>query len=127
MSILSICGIAVLGLAVTVILRELRPDFAVFTGIITALILLAVSASSIASVIRMLTALSDETGFSIYTSIILKTLGIALLSQMTADVCRDCGCGSIAAKVEFSAKILILALCVPVLKTLLDHISGFLG
>lgn len=116
-----------LGLVVTVVLRGVRPDFAVFTGIITALVLLAMSISSIASVIRALTELSDKTGFSVYTTMILKTLGIALLSQITADVCRECGSASIAAKVEFSAKILILALCIPILKTLLDYIAGFLG
>ena len=116
-----------LGLVVTVILRGLRPDFAVFTGIVTALILLAASITSIASVIRILTELSDETAFSIYTTVILKALGIALLSQITADVCRDCGSASIASKVEFAAKLLILSLCIPVLKTLLDYITGFLG
>ena len=127
MSILGICGIALLGLVITVVLRSCRPDFAVFTGVITALILLGASVSSIASVIRSLGELSEETSFSVYTTMILKTLGIGLLSQMTADVCRECGAASIAAKVEFSAKILILALCIPVLKTLLGYIEGFLG
>ena len=122
-----VCGIAMLGLVVTVILRGLRPDFAVFTGIVTALVLLGASITSIASVIRVLTALSDGTVFSIYTTVILKAMGIALLSQVTADVCRDCGSASIASKVEFSAKILILTLCIPILKTLLDYITEFLG
>jgi stage III sporulation protein AD len=116
-----------LGLVVTVILKGLRPDFATFTGIVTALILLALSIGSIASVIRSLTTLADETGFSVYTTMILKTLGIGLLSQVTADVCRDNGAASIASKVEFAAKILILSLCIPILKLLLSYIAGFLG
>ncbi len=127
MSILGICGLALLGLAVTVILRGLRPDFAVFAGIVTALLLLGVSISSIASVIRSLTELSGETGFSVYTSVILKTLGIGLLAQTTADVCREAGASAIAAKLEFSAKLLILGLCIPILQVLLGYIEGFLG
>ena len=127
MNILGICGLAMLGLAVTVVLKGLRPDFATFTGIVTALILLALSIGSIASVIRSLMSLADETGFSVYTTMILKTLGIGLLSQMTADVCRDNGAASIASKVEFAAKILILSLCIPILKLLLSYIAGFLG
>ncbi len=127
MSILGICGFAILGLVVTVILRNLRPDFAVYASIIVVLILLGTSVASMASVIRSLTTLSEETGFSVYTSVIVKTLGIGLLAQMTADVCRDSGASSIAAKVEFSAKILILGLCIPILQVLLGYIEGFLG
>ena len=127
MNIVAVCGLAVLGLLVTVILRGIRPDFAVFTGIATALILLGTSISAITSVIKSIAMLSNETGFSLYTTLILKTLGIALISQMTADVCRECGSASIASKVEFSAKIMILALCIPILQTLLEYIVGFLG
>ena len=127
MNIVSVCGLAVLGLLVTVILRGIRPDFAVFTGIATALILLGTSISAITSVIKSIAMLSNETGFSLYTTLILKTLGIALISQMTADVCRECGSASIASKVEFSAKIMILSLCIPILQTLLEYIVGFLG
>jgi stage III sporulation protein AD len=126
-NLFAICGLAILGLIVTVILRGARPDFAVFSGIATALVLLGVSISSMASVVNIITKLSDETGFSLYTTMILKTLGIALVSQVTADVCRDCGFASIASKVEFSAKLMILSLCIPILQTLLDYIVGFLG
>lgn len=127
MNLFAICGLAILGLIVTVILRGARPDFAVFSGIATALVLLGVSISSMASVVNIITKLSDETGFSLYTTMILKTLGIALVSQVTADVCRDCGFASIASKVEFSTKLMILSLCIPILQTLLDYIVGFLG
>ena len=127
MNLFAICGLAILGLIVTVILRGTRPDFAVFSGVATVLILLGVSISSMASLVKIITKLSDETGFSLYTTMILKTIGIALVSQVTADVCRDCGSASIASKVELSAKLMILSLCIPILQTLLDHIVGFLG
>ena len=127
MNLFAICGLAILGLIVTVILRGVRPDFAVFSGIATVLILLAMSISSMGSLVKIITTLSDETGFSLYTTMILKTLGIALVSQVTADVCRDCGSASIASKVELSGKLMILSLCIPILQTLLDYIVGFLG
>ncbi len=127
MNMVTVAGIAILGLSVTVVLRGLRPDFAVFTGLITALILLISTASSIASLARSLSEIAEETGFSVYTTLILKTLGIGLISQVTADTCRDAGASAIASKVEFSGKLLILGLCIPIVKLLLDHITGFLG
>lgn len=126
MNVFGVCGVGLLGLIVTVVLRGCRPDFAIFTGIITALIIFGGSIASIASVIRSLRDMANETGFSVYTTMILKTLGIGLVSQITSDVCRECGAPSIAAKVELAAKILILTLCLPVLKTLLLYIEEFL-
>ncbi len=127
MSIVSFCGLAVLGLSVTVILRSLRPDFAAFAGLVTVLILFGISLSSLSNVIESITSLSAQTGFSVYTTVILKTLGIGIISQITADICRECGAAAIAAKVEFAAKILILGLCLPILELLLEYIEGFLG
>ncbi|MBQ9747762.1 MAG: hypothetical protein IJV98_03155, partial [Clostridia bacterium] len=83
MSVIVFCGLALLGGVVTVVLRTLRPDFAVWTGVMTAIVLFGVSVSSLAEVISSLEAISSKTGFSVYTSVILKTLGIGLLSQMT--------------------------------------------
>ena len=127
MSVWVFCGLALLGGVVTAVLRAIRPDFAVFTGIVTALVLFGISLSSLSSVIDSLMAISSQTGFSVYTGMILKTLGIGLLSQITSDICRECGASAIASKVEFSAKILILGLCLPILELLLGYIEGFLG
>ena len=70
--------------------------------------------------------IAEDTGFSIYSSVILKSMGIGILAQTTADICRDSGVSTIAAKVEFAAKIIILLLCVPILETLMSLIEGFL-
>ncbi len=127
MSILSIMGLALLGLSVTIVLRGLRPDLAVYTAMATALVLLLGCITPIASIVDMLQKLAQQTSFSLYFSVILKTIGIGILSQLTADVCRDAGASAIASKVEFAAKILILTLCIPILEVLLSCITDFLG
>ena len=71
--------------------------------------------------------MTDSTGFSLYSSVILKSLGIGILAQTTADICRDSGETAIASKVEFAAKIIILLLAIPILKTLLELIADFLA
>lgn len=126
MSVFVFCGLALLGGVTAVILRALRPDFAVLAGLVTALLLLGISLSSLASVIETLRKIASHTGFAVYTGVILKTLGIGILSQLTSDVCRECGASAVAAKVELAAKILILGLCLPLLETLLGYIEGFL-
>ena len=127
MNIFEICGIAVIGLTAVVILRGLRPEYAIVAGIITGLILLGASVLAFSSVLGYIQDITDNPGFSLYSSVILKSLGIGILAQTTADICRDCGEAAIASKVEFAAKIVILLLAIPILKTLLELITGFLG
>lgn len=127
MNIFEICGIAVIGLTAVVILRGLRPEYAIAAGVITGLILLGTAVLEFSSVVRYIEEITDKTGFSLYSSVILKSLGIGILAQTTADVCRDSGEAAIASKVEFAAKIIILLLAIPILKTLLELVAGFLG
>lgn len=127
MSAIQICGFAILGVIVVVILRVFRPEYATVAGIVAGVILLGWTISSVSAVLDSVTELAENTGFSVYSSVILKSLGIGILAQTTADICRDSGVGAVGAKVEFAAKILILLMCVPILQTLMELIEGFLS
>ena len=106
MNIVEICGIAVIGLTAVMVLRTIRPEYAMLAGILTGLILLAAAVLELSSVIGYIQDMTDSTGFSLYSSVILKSLGIGILAQTTADICRDSGETAIASKVEFAAKII---------------------
>ena len=126
MTVFQICGVALLGVAVVLILRGFRPEYATVAGVTVGILLLLGSLSPLQTVMNSVTAIADQTGFSVYSSVILKSMGIGILAQTTADVCKDSGVGMIASKVEFGAKVIILVLCVPILQTLLSLIEGFL-
>ena len=126
MTVFQICGVALLGVAVVLILRGFRPEYATVAGVVVGILLLIGSLSPLQTVMDSVTAIADQTGFSVYSSVILKSMGIGILAQTTADVCRDSGVGTLASKVEFAAKLLILLLCFPILQTLMALIEGFL-
>ncbi|MBE6665095.1 MAG: stage III sporulation protein AD [Ruminococcaceae bacterium] len=126
MTVLQVCGFALLGVAVVLILRGFRPEYATVAGIAVGMLLLFGTLSPLKTVMDSITSVAAHTGFSVYSSVILKSMGIGILAQTTADVCRDSGVGMIASKVEFAAKIIILLLCVPILQTLMSLIEGFL-
>ena len=58
----------------------------------------------------------------IYLNIVFKVLAIAYLSSFCSEICKDAGENSLAAKVEFSGKLLILILAIPIMKTVLQSI-----
>ena len=126
MNIVQICGFALLGVIMVLVLRSFRPEYATVAGIVAGILLLATTFAPLVSILDSVTAIAEDTGFSVYSSVILKSMGIGILAQTTADVCRDSGVSMLAAKVEFAAKIMILLLCVPILETLMSLIKGFL-
>ncbi len=126
MNIVQICGFGFLGVITVLVLRSFRPEYATVAGIAVGLLLLAGTLTPLADVLRGVVAIAEDTGFSVYSSVILKSMGIGILAQTTADVCRDSGAGMIASKVEFAAKIVILLLCLPMMETLMSLIEGFL-
>ena len=126
MNVVQICGFGCLGVITVLVLRSFRPEYATVAGIAVGLLLLVGTLAPLTEVLNSVSAIAEDTGFSVYSSVILKSMGIGILAQTTADVCRDSGAGMIGAKVEFAAKIVILLLCVPMLETLMSLIEGFL-
>ena len=52
-------------------------------------------------------------------------VGIAYISEFSANLCKDAGYGGIASQIEMFGKLSILAMSLPVLTTLLTVIEEF--
>ena len=59
---------------------------------------------------------------TVYIEIVFKILAIAYITSFCSEICKDAGASTIASKVEFSGKIMILALAIPILMAVLDSI-----
>ncbi len=126
-------GLAVAGLAVTaaflaVVLRGTRPEQAMAIGLAAGAVLvvwLLKMASPVLDSLRNMVAragLSEE-----YGTVLLKALGLCLLTQLAADVCRDAGEQALAAKAELGGKILMLLLALPLFEKIAALAVELLG
>lgn len=52
-----------------------------------------------------------------YVSILLRTVGAALLTRLSSDLCRDGGSQSLAAAVEFAGSAAMLFIALPLLRS----------
>ena len=55
-----------------------------------------------------------------YTDILIKSLGICMICQFVSDTCRDCGQSSLASKVEFASKTVIIITALPLFGNILN-------
>ena len=124
--IIKICGVALVGLVAVSVMRGLKNDFSAFVGIATGLVLLGFAVGALYPLIEYVQKITEGNGFSLYIETILKALGIAVVAESAADICRDFGESAIAARVEFAAKSLIMLLALPVVESLLALAFGVL-
>ena len=76
---------------------------------------------------KLIESFSDKTLMEGYLPLLMKCLGIAFLSEITASVCRDAGEESIAKNIEFIGKTEIIILSFPLLQKLFEITDSLLN
>ena len=60
-------------------------------------------------------------------AVLMKSLGICVVTQFAADICYDNSCSSMAAAVELAGRIGAIALAMPMLKTVAELAIGLIN
>lgn len=128
MDIMKIVMIGLIATILAVILREQKPEIALQVSIVTGLIIFVFVITKMNSVIAVLKYFASKTNIDlIYFSTILKVIAIAYITEFGAQVCKDAGESSIASKIEFGGKVLIMIMAIPILAALMDIITKLIA
>lgn len=123
MEIIKIVAFAFISLFIVLMLKDRRSDLAIQVSICTGILIFLFMITRITGVISFLQKLALKANIDfVYLTIVFKILGISYLASFCSEICKDAGQGSIASKVEFAGKILILVLAVPILMAVLQSI-----
>ena len=128
MAVFKIVGIALMAVAASLVLRAYRPELGLQIAIAAGVLILMLTLDEL---IALSSFLSETLArFQIdpgYLKVMLKVIGTAYLAQFAADLCRDAGESAVAGKVELAGRVLILALCLPVLMSILEMVGSILS
>ncbi len=125
MEILKIFGVAVCGTVLVLVLKEQKPAFGTLLTLALSLFLFFLATPHIAELVQTLRSLFDAIGGkSNYFDALLKIIGISMLGQIGADVCKDAGLTSVASTISLFGRIASLLLCLPAVETLITLIGG---
>lgn len=71
---------------------------------------------------------TDSDGYATQAfTLMLKALGVALISKLCADVCRDCGENGLASGIDGVGRVTVISLCLPVIADILKFAVDFLS
>lgn len=126
MNIIAFAGCAVIVCALTVTLRQYKPDIAMLASLAGGAVLLAIIIKDLSPVLSELNGLISGTWAGDCAGAVFKAFGICLVAQLAADVCRDSGQQTLAARVEMAGRIGILIAALPLLTSVLEVSVGII-
>ncbi len=118
MDILQICMLAMVGISTALLLKSSRSDLLPLLRLALTVAFCFAGIRMAAPIVSYLGELGSTSALAEYAPILFKALGIALLTQTCAEICRDCSEGSLAQGVETVGKLQILLLSLPLVKEL---------
>ena len=125
--IIKIIGIALIALIIIILIKQYRPEFAIYISLLTGVLILLLVMDQLSEIISLLQSLATKASInSSFLSLLLKITGIAFLAEFAVSVCKDAGEGAIASKIEIGSKIIIIAMSIPIISSLLEIILKIL-
>ena len=123
MEIFQIVGLGITSVMLFLILKEQGSQFGMLIVLAFGAIIFMMMMDKIVVILQVFADLSTRANVNlVYVSTIFKVIGIAYLAEFSAQVCRDAGSQAIAGKIEFAAKIMIMALAIPILVAIMDAV-----
>ena len=112
----------------TVAVRQTRPDIAVFVQLAGIVVLAFFAVEYLKNIFIETDGLFAETELISdgYLSLLVKILGIAVITKIGSDICSDSSNSALATVVELVGKSVILAMCLSLIKTLAELAKGLL-
>ena len=125
--IIKIVGIGLSALVIIIILRQYKPEYAIYVSMIAGVLILFLAIEKITGIINLLQTISNKTYINkTFLNILLKITGIAILTEFAVSICNDSGEKAIASKIEIGSKVIIITMSMPIIKSLLELIVEIL-
>lgn len=119
--LLTIIGVSFIGIIINIILKNIKPEIAIFSTLVTCLIIVICVLELVGGVVTKIMAYISGLGVNgeIF-SYLFKILGISYIVEFMVDIAEESGSSSIANKLAFAGKVLVASLSLPVLIDLIN-------
>ena len=121
-------GFCMLAAVMVIGFRQISPVWAGGICAVFGLMMMALLMPQIQEYVRLISGFLQTIGLeSGYYMVMIRTMGIVLVTQVSAQVCRDMDAQNVACRVEMCGRIALLGIAVPVFIELTQLAVGILG
>jgi stage III sporulation protein AD len=122
-----VAAMAVIAALCAVVVRRQAPDIAMVLALVAGAAILYSCAQALTEVLDFLDELSELGGLS--SSVVkpvVKVAGIAVVTRITTEVCKDVQEGGLASAVETAGTVMALLTAVPLMTAVLSTLTALL-
>ncbi len=120
MDIMTIVAFGLIATVVIILIKQQQPAIAMQITLVAGAIIFLALAGSIYTVMKSIEELAYQAELNmVFLGTMLRIIGIAYITEFGAQVCKDAGEGTIANKVEFAGKIMMILLAIPIISMIL--------
>lgn len=128
MNILSISVLAVVTVIICVMLKPKNAEISVMLGISCSVIILIGVLTQVSAIVTTINQIIASSGISIdYIVILLKSIGICLVTEFAVNTCKDSGSQSLASNVSLAGKIMVTVTALPLYSDILKTVLSLAG
>lgn len=125
--ILKLAAIAIVAAICAVVVKKNVQELGLVLALAAGVLILSQALGAIESIRDLLETLADTAGLSpAILAPVVKTVGIAIVTHVSAEVCRDAKEGGIAAFLETAGAACALLVTLPLMRSVLDMVVGLL-
>ncbi len=127
MEIVKIVAIGLVTCFASMIVKNLKPEICPLINLTGGILIILMLVNVLTDLLGNFSDIFVKTGISKQIlSPVLKIIGVGYLSEFSANICHDCGSQSIADKILFAGKVLILLLSIPIINQVIEIVMGLL-
>jgi len=126
MTVAKIVAVGIITVFASMIVKQTKPEISVLINIAGGILLVVLVVDLIGEVFNNFYSIFKTTGIDNDLLLpILKIIGVGYLCEFGANICQDAGSSSIADKVLFCGKIIILLISLPITQSVVDVVLSF--
>ncbi len=125
--LIKIIAVGLITVFAHMLVKQTRPEIAVFISIAGSVLIIIMAVDTLTTVISSFYAIFSST--NVNTALLtplFKIIAIGYLAEFSANICVDAGASSIADKILFVAKLIILLLALPIITNVIDMVVALL-
>ena len=128
MLIIKIAALVLAGGVLVLVLKKEQPAFSFLVSVGGAGAVLVLTFRQITPLLELIRSLNEfaGTGGGQTFGCVLQVLGISLVAQFAADLCRETGMNAAASAVDLCGRMLAMLQALPLLQSLVGSLSSFL-
>lgn len=121
--LLKILAVALVTVFANMLIKQTKPEIAILISIVGSIVIIIMAVDSLNSVISSFYSIFRTTGVeSTLLTPLIKIIAIGYIAEFGANVCADAGASSVADKILFAAKLIILVISLPIITTVIDMV-----